>query len=75
MLTSFVVLVRDPQAQTFSWCPAIADDPQQAMALVGQKFTAEGEGGKMLVGAFTREQVFSAGPLFDHMDTIIKTQA
>lgn len=72
MSLPFVVLVRDPSNQTFSWVPVIAELAEQAMGLVAQNLEQNGMSNMMLVGAFTREQVMSAKPLFDQMDEIIR---
>lgn len=74
MATAFVVLVRNPKNQTFSWCPAIAETEVQAMAAVGQALSANGQGDCMIVGAFTREQIKSSDPLFDQMNKILAQQ-
>jgi hypothetical protein len=72
MAVAFVVLVRDPSNQTFSWLPVIAGVAEQAMGLAAQHLEATGRANTMLVGAFTRDQVLSAEPLFAQMEEVIK---
>lgn len=71
MATAFVVLVRNPKNQTFSWCPAIAETEVQAMAAVGQALSNAGQGDCMIVGAFTQQQIKSSEPLFEQMDQML----
>lgn len=74
MSVPFVVLVRDPANQTFSWIPVIAPSAEQSLGMVAQNLEKNGRTNLMLVGAFTRDQVFSCQPLFDQMDDIIRRE-
>lgn len=72
MSVPFVVLVRDPSNQTFSWVPVIAPTADHAISLAARNFEENGRADIMMVGAFTRDQVMSSAALFDQMDAIIQ---
>lgn len=56
-LQSFIVLVRLPQTQTLSLYPAAAVDASQALALVGNQLTQQGNADALLIGALGEEDL------------------
>lgn len=74
MLTSFVALVQSPQgAITFN--PVIAEEPQQAVLVLGQLLVDRQQGQSVIVGLFNRADVNRLGEVLDGADEAIRQAA